>query len=65
MTPYIPDTADGFVLLLKRYANLNFSLLSKTRPLFWALVKIIDSIKAFSLVAPNAMTIKTNHRSSG
>ena len=47
MTPEIPDTADGFVVLLKRYANLNFSLFSKTSTLFRALVKIIDSIKDF------------------
>ena len=47
MTPETPDTADGFMLLLKRYTNLNFALLSETRPLFWAIVKIIDPIKAF------------------
>ena len=48
MTPEIPDTANGFVLLLKRYATQKLSLISNTSPLFQALVKIIDSVKAFS-----------------
>ena len=59
MTPEIPDTSDGFVLILKRYENLNFALFSDTIPLFWSLVKIVDSIKALSQVTYNAMTIKT------
>ena len=59
MTPEIPDTADGFMLILKRYANLNFALLSETRPLFRALVKVIDSIKAFSRVACDVINFNT------
>ena len=41
ITPEIRDIDDAFMLLLKRYENLNFYLFSNTRPLFWALVKII------------------------
>ena len=46
-TPEIPDTAYGFMLLLKRYANLNVALLLETIPLFRDLVKVIDFIKDF------------------
>ena len=59
MNPDIPDAADGLMLLLKLYANIKFTLFSNMIPLFRALVKIIDSIKAFSRVSCNAMTIKT------
>ena len=57
-TPEIPDTANGFMLLIKQYANLTVDLLSETISLFWSLVKIIDSIKAFSRIVYNAMNIK-------
>ena len=59
MTPEIPDTAYRFMLLLKRYAHINFALFSETSPLFQDLVKVIDTIKAFSQVARDAMTLKT------
>ena len=59
MNPEIPDTADGFMLLLKWYANLNFAKFSETIPLLWPLFKIISSIKAFSWVARYSMTFKT------
>ena len=57
MTREIPDTADGFMLLIKWYAKLNLALFSETRTLFQALVKVIDSIKYFSQVARDAMTL--------
>ena len=59
MSAEIPDISDGFMLLLKRYANLNFALYSERIPLFQALVKFINSIKSFSQVARNATTLKT------
>ena len=59
INPYIPDIADGFMILLKRYANLNFDLFYVTSPLFLVIMKIIDSIKAFYRVSCNAMNTKT------
>ena len=59
MTPEIPDTANGFILVLKRYANLDFALFLETSPLFRTLVKVINSTKGFSRVVRNAMTLKT------
>ena len=59
MPPEIPVTANRFILLLKRYAKLNFSQFSESSPILWALVQVIDAIKAFSRVAHDATTIKT------
>ena len=59
MTPEVLDTSDEFVFILKWYANLNFALFSDTLALFRSLVKVIHSIKAFSWVDRNSMTLKT------
>ena len=59
MTPEVLDTSDEFVSILKWYANLNFALFSDTLALFRSLVKVIHSIKAFSWVDRNSMTLKT------
>ena len=59
MTPDILDTAGGFMLVLKRYAKLNFALFLDMSPLLWALMKVIDSIKFFSWVYRGAMNLNT------
>ena len=59
MIPEILYKVDRFMLLLKRYAKLNFALFLETSPFFRSLVKVIDSIKYFSRVARGAMTLNT------
>ena len=59
LTPKIPPTADKFMLLLKRFANLLFALFSEDCPFFLCVVKIINALKEFSRVARDSMTAMT------
>ena len=59
LTPKIPATADEFMLLLKRFANLLFALFSAECPFFQCIVKIINALKEFSRVARESMTTRT------
>jgi hypothetical protein len=56
MTPKIPSSAEDFMLLLKRYANLLFALFSSDCPFYKCVVKIIDALKEFSRVARETMS---------
>jgi hypothetical protein len=59
LIPKIPATADDFMLLLKRYANLLFALFSEDCPFYKCVVKIVDALKEFSRVAREAMSTIT------
>ena len=59
LTPKIPATAEDFMLLLKRYANLLFALFSADCPFYKCVVKIIDALKEFSRVARETMSPMT------
>jgi hypothetical protein len=59
LAPKIPQTADEFMLLLKRFANLLYSLFSEDCPFFKCVVKIINALKEFSRVARDSMTTVT------
>ena len=57
--PKIPETSDEFMLTLKRFANLLFSIFSDDCPLFQCLHQIINALKKFSRSARIAMTTTT------
>jgi hypothetical protein len=59
LTPEIPESADQFMLLLKRYANLLFALFQENSPLFLAMKTIITALKAFSRPARESMSKRT------
>ena len=59
LSPKIPQTADEFMLLLKRFANLLFALFSEECPFFKCIVKIINAMKEFSRTARDTMTVTT------
>jgi hypothetical protein len=59
LTPKVPTTADEFMLLLKRFANLIFALFSEDCPFFQCIVKIINALKEFSRSARESMTTRT------
>ena len=59
MTPKIPTTAEDFMLLLKRYANLLFALFSPDCPFYKCVVKVVDALKEFSRVARETMSQMT------
>jgi len=59
MTPKIPATANDFMLLLKRFANLLFALFSEDCPFYKCAVKIVEALKEFSRVVREAMSTIT------
>ena len=59
LKPKVPDTAEGFLLLLKRYANLLFAIFSEDCPYFKCIVKIIDAFKEFSRAARENFTLQS------
>jgi hypothetical protein len=59
LTPKIPTSADDFMRLLKRFANLLFALFSDTCPFFQCIVKIINVLKEFSRGAKESMSKMT------
>ena len=58
-TPKIPASAEDFMLLLKRFANLLVALFSEDCPFFKCIEKIIKALKEFSRPARNTMTQMT------
>ena len=52
----VPTTADEFILVLKRYANLLFALFSSACPLFRAVVSTINSLMAYSREARDKLS---------
>ena len=58
-TPKIPASAEDFMLLLKRFANLLVALFSEDCPFFKCIEKIIKALKEFSRLARNTMTQMT------
>jgi hypothetical protein len=57
--PKVPTTADEFMLLLKRYANLLFALFSRECPLFQCVVTVINALKDYSRAARELMSTWT------
>ena len=55
----IPETADEFLLLLKRYANLLFSLFTSRCPLFKCVKEVITALQAYSREARKRMSLHT------
>ena len=55
----IPDTAEGFIILLKKFTNLVFVLFLSQSPLFKCVREVIDAIKAYSREARKKMSIQT------
>ena len=53
---YVPETSEGFITLLKRFANLLFALFTGDCPLFNCVANIIDCIRDFSDAAKKAMS---------
>ena len=58
-TPKIPASAEDFMLLLKRFANLLVALFSEDCPFFKCIEKIIKALKEFSRLARNKMSQMT------
>ena len=56
LKPKIPATAEEFMLLLKRYANLLFALFTADCPFFQCVLRVINALKDYSRVARQAMT---------
>ena len=56
LKPKIPATADEFMLLLKRYANLLFALFTADCPFFLCVLRVINALKDYSRVARQAMS---------
>ena len=52
----VPDSAEDFLTLLKRYANLLFALFSGDCPLFKCVANVVDCIRDYSHAARKAMT---------
>ena len=59
ITATVPESESDFLLLLKRYANLTFALFSGNSPHFLCLQQIITSLRAYSKVARQRMSIQT------
>jgi hypothetical protein len=57
--PKVPTTADEFMLLLKRYANLLFAIFSRECPLFQCVVTVINALKDYSRAARGLMSTRT------
>jgi hypothetical protein len=57
--PKVPESAEDFMLLLKRFANLLFALFSKDCPYYKCLVMIIKALKTFSKNARENMSMKS------
>ena len=55
----VPDTESDFMLLLKRYANLNFALFSGNSPHFQCIQQVITALRAYSKVARQRMSAQT------
>ena len=55
----VPQTAEDFLLLLKRFVNLIFALFSKQSPLFKCVREVINTIMAYSREARKGMTMHT------
>ena len=55
----VPTTADEFLLLLKRYANLLFALFTSSCPLFKCIKEIISALQAYSREARKRMSMHT------
>ena len=56
LKPKVPETAEGFLLLLKRYANLLYAIFSEDCPYYKCIVTIIDAFKEFSRAARASFT---------
>ena len=56
MKPKVPETAEDFVLLLKRYANLLVALFLVSCPLYKCVKTVIDALKAFSKQAKDNLS---------
>ena len=59
MKASVPDSADQFMLLLKRYANLLFAIFTENCPLFRCVVLVISALRDYSRAARDAMTKRT------
>ena len=55
----IPAEADKFMVILKRYANLLYTVFTETCPLFNALLEVIRALREFSREAQKRMTMST------
>lgn len=55
----VPESADEFMLTLKRFANLLFALFSVDCPLFKCIKKVVDALKKYSRSARLAMSKTT------
>jgi hypothetical protein len=57
--PKVPDTSEKFIVLLKTFANLIFSLFSIDSPLFQYLQTVIKALREYSPRARDAMSNST------
>ena len=55
----IPAEADELMVMLKRYANLLYTVFTETCPLFNALLEVIRALREFSREARKRMTMST------
>ena len=52
----VPASAEEFMLVLKRFANLLYALFSHHCPLYKCIVRVIEALREFSRAAREAMT---------
>ena len=55
--PKVPETAEDFVLLLKRYANLLFALFTSESPFYKCIVQVIQALREYSKQAREALSL--------
>ena len=58
LKPRVPDTAEEFLTMLRRFANLLYALFSSQCPLYKELIEIVSGLKTLS---PNARAKLTKH----
>ena len=56
---HVPETAEDFMLMLKRYTNLIFALFGSQSPLYQAMYDVVQALRNFSSQARQALSQQT------
>ena len=56
---HVPETAEDFMLMLKRYTNLIFALFNSQSPMYQAMYDLVQALRNFSPQARQALSQQT------
>ena len=56
---HVPETAEDFMLMLKRYTNLIFALFGSQSPMYQAMYDLVQALRNFSPQARQALSQQT------